>query len=154
MRRVVQPAPGQLSDEELLVRAALGDRERQRSGKALRLQAAAVLALIAVGCWLVLVLGRIPYAGWVGIGLGAAACSLAVSFAFGLAGLSPAAAWGSPVRVRCPGCGQRTLREGRAIHWEAHGPARRTLHGVVTLCLADDCGHAAVRQVRQWTAVG
>jgi hypothetical protein len=152
MRRVAQPALGELSDEELIARAALGDRERLRSGTAMRVQAVSVLALIAVGCWLVLVLGRIPDAGAAGIGLGAAACALAVPIAFGRAALSPAAAWGSPVRGRCPLCGRRPLREVRAAHREAPGPGCRILYGVVTLCLADGCAHAEVRKVRQLSA--
>src|SRR3954452_12924927 len=139
MRRVAQSALGELPDEELVARAALGDRERLRSGKAMRVQAVSVLAFIAVGCWLVLVLGRVPGAGAAGIGLGAAACALAVPIAFGRAALSPAAAWGNPVRGRCPLCGRRTLREVRAVHWEAPGPGRRILYGTVTLCLADGC---------------
>jgi len=35
----------------------------------MRLQVVAILALAAVACWLVLVLGRIPYVGYIGIGL-------------------------------------------------------------------------------------
>jgi hypothetical protein len=155
MRRVAQPALGdqpalgELSDEELIARAALGDRERLRSGTAMRVQAVSVLAMIAVGCWLVLVLGRIPDAGDVGIGLGAAACALAVPIAFGRAVLSPAAAWGNPVRDRCPLCGRRALREVRAVHREVPGPGRRILYGAVTLCLADGCAHTVVHKTRQ-----
>lgn len=152
MRRVAQPALGELSDGELIAAAAFGDRDRLRSGTAMRVQAVSVLAFIAVGCWLVLVLGRIPGAADAGIGLGAAACVLAAPFAFGRGVLSPAAAWGNPVRGRCPRCGRRTLREVRAVHREAPGPGRRILYGVVTLCLADGCAHAVVRKVRQWTA--
>jgi hypothetical protein len=116
MRRVAQSALGdqsalgESSDEELVARAALGDRERLRSGTAVRVQAVSVLALIAVGCWLVLVLGRIPDAGDVGIGLGAAACALAVPIAVGRAVISPAAAWRNPARGRCARSGQSTGR--------------------------------------------
>jgi hypothetical protein len=165
MRRVAQsalgdqPALGELPDEDLIAAAAHGDRERLRSGTAIRVQAVSVLALIAVGCWLVLVLGRIPGAGYAGIGLGAAACALAVPVALGRAALSPAAAWGNPVRGRCPLCGRRTLREVRAVHREAvhrkavhqqaPGTGPRILYGAVTLCLADGCAHTVVHKVRQ-----
>jgi hypothetical protein len=130
----------------------------------MRVQAVSVLALIAVGCWLVLVLGRIPGAGYAGIGLGAAAVALAVPVALGRAALSPAAAWGNPVRGRCPLCGRRTLREVRAVHREAvhpeavhpeavhpeaRGPGPRILYGAVTLCLADGCAHTVVHEVRR-----
>jgi hypothetical protein len=160
MRRVAQsalgdqPALGELPDEDLIAAAAHGDRERLRSGTAIRVQAVSVLALV-------LVLGRIPGAGYAGIGLGAAACALAVPVALGRAALSPAAAWGNPVRGRCPLCGRRTLREVRAVHREAvhrkavhqqaPGTGPRILYGAVTLCLADGCAHTVVHKVRQWS---
>jgi len=139
MRRMTRAAPGELSDEELVIRAALGDRARQRSGKAMRVQAVTVLVFVVVACWLVFVLGRIPHAGYVGIGLGVIACVIALFVVFGLAGLSPIAAWGNPVRDPCPRCGQRTMREDRAIHWEAPRLGSRAVGGLVTLCMADGC---------------
>ncbi len=105
----------------------------------MRVQAVTVLVFVVVACWLVFVLGRIPHAGYVGIGLGVIACVIALFVVFGLAGLSPIAAWGNPVRDPCPRCGQRTMREDRAIHWEAPRLGSRAVGGLVTLCMADGC---------------
>lgn len=118
----------------------------------MRLQAVAVLVLAAVACWLVLVLGRIPYVGYIGIGLATLVAVIAVPFLFGLVAVSPKVPWGSPVRGACPTCGGRALREGRALHWEALKTSRSTVHGIVTLCMADGCEYAAVRKLRQWPA--
>jgi hypothetical protein len=145
----VERGPGELSDEELVIAAARQDRERQRSGKAMRLQAVSVMVLAAVACWLVLVHGRIPDAGYVGIGLAVVVAVIAVPFLFGLLPVSPVIPWGNPVRGACPSCGLRRLREGRALHWEDPGSGPRTMDGIVTLCMADGCDHAAVRKVRR-----
>src|SRR6266404_3276386 len=152
MRRMTQPAPGELPDEELVLRAALADRERQRSGKAMRVQAVTVLVFVVVACWLVFVVGRIPHAGYAGIGLGVTGCVIALLVVVGRAGLSPKLAWGNPVRGPCPRCGQRAMREDRAIHWEAPRAGSRAVGGLVTFCMADGCQYTAVRKVRQWPA--
>jgi hypothetical protein len=149
---VTQPAPGELSDGELVIAAAAEERERVRSGKGIRLQAAAILVLAALGCWLALVLGRVPYVGYVGIGLGVIVAVIMVLSAFGMFVVSPLAPWGNAVRDCCPGCGQRTLREGRAVHGEVPGPGTRTIDGIVTLCTSGGCGYAAVRSLRHWQA--
>jgi hypothetical protein len=145
-------APGELSGRELVIQAALQDRERQCSGKAMRLQVVAILALAAVACWLVLVLGRIPYVGYIGIALAVVVAVIAVPFLFGLVAVRLKLPWGSPVRGTCPSCGGRTLREGRALHWEVSGAGRRTVDGIVTLCMSQGCDHAAVRKLRPWPA--
>jgi hypothetical protein len=146
-----QPAPGDLPDQELVIAAALQDRARQHSGEAMRLQVVAVLVLAAVACWLVLLLGRIPYVGYIGIGLAIVVAMIAVPFLFGVVAVSPKIPWGSPVRGKCPSCGGRTLREDRALHWEGPGTGR-TVDGIVTLCVSQGCGYAAVRKLRQWAA--
>jgi len=118
----------------------------------MRLQVVAILALAAVACWLVLVLGRIPYVGYIGIGLAVVVAAIAVPCLFGVVAVSPNLPWGSPVRGTCPSCGGRALREGRALHWEVSGAGRRTVDGLVTLCTSQGCGHAAVRKLRSWPA--
>src|SRR5215469_7166769 len=78
------PEAAELSDRELVIAAALRDRERQSSGEAMRLQAVAVLVLAAVGCWLVLILGRIPYVAYIGIGLAIVVAIVTVPVLLGL----------------------------------------------------------------------
>jgi hypothetical protein len=141
-----------LPDQELVIAAARQDRERQRSGEAMRLQVVAVMVLAAVACWLVLVLGRIPDVGYIGIGLAIVVALITVPVLLGLLDVSPKIPWGSPVRGACPSCNQRTLREGRALHWEGLDAGHRTVHGIVTLCMSDGCGHAAARRLRKWPA--
>jgi hypothetical protein len=131
-----------------VIAAARQDRERQRSGEAMRLQAVAIVALAALACWLVLVLGRIPDVGYIGIGLAIVVAVITVLLVFGLVAIGPNIQWGSPARGTCPSCGRRALREGRALH--ADDSAGRTVDGIVTLCVADGCGHAVVRNLRQW----
>lgn len=129
------------------MRAALRDQERQRSGKAMRPQAALVLILGAVACWLILVLGRVPYVGYVGVGVGVVVGVIAVWCVLGVVFTSPLVPWGNAVRDRCPRCGQRTLREDQASHAEHIGPRVRVVGGVVTHCTAGDCEHVAVREI-------
>jgi hypothetical protein len=148
---VTQPAPQELSDEELVIRVAVEDRERVRSGGGMRVQAAAVVVLAALACWLVLVLARVPFVGYIGAGLGAAAAAITVPLIFGRLAVGPLVAWGSAVRDHCPQCGQRALREDRVIHGEAGGPLPRTVDAIVTLCMTGGCGYAAARRLRCWT---
>ncbi len=116
----------------------------------MRAQAAAIVVLAALACWLVLVLARVPSVGYVGIGLGVVVAVLTVPLIFGRFTAGPLVPWGNAVRDCCPRCGQRTLREDRVIHWEVPGPGTRTVAAIVTLCVADNCGHAAVRRLRHW----
>ena len=146
-----QPADQQLSDEDRLIQAAIHDRERQRSGKAMRVQILAVLALAAVGCWLVLVLGGVPFIGYIGIGLGVVILAIAGLFLLGAIDLSPVLPWGSAVPGRCPQCGERTLREDRALQWEVPGSGKPAVHGIVTLC-TPECGYTTARDVKLWLA--
>jgi hypothetical protein len=147
---VIQPAPGELSDEELVIRAAVDDRERVRSGRGMRAQAAAVVVLAALACWLVLVLARVPFVGYIGAGLGVVVAVITLGLIFGRLAGGPLVAWGSAVRHRCPQCGQRTLREDRVVHGGDGGPLPRAVDAIVTLCVADGCGYAAVRGLRCW----
>jgi hypothetical protein len=149
---VAQQVQGELSDADLVMRAALGDREGRRSGKGSRALAVMVMVLAAAASWLVLVLGKVPDVGYVGAGLGIVVAVTAALFLLGVAAVSPLVAWGSPARGRCPGCGQRTLREDRAIHSDTAAPGSQMVTGIVTLCDAGDCEHAAVRKVRRWPA--
>jgi len=146
---VCQPADQQLSDEDRLIQAAIRDRERQRSGAATRAQILAVLVLAAVGCWLVLVLGGVPFVGYIGIGLGVIVFAIAGLFLLGAIDLSSVLPWGSAVRGPCPQCGERTLREDRALHWEVPGSGKSSVHGIVTLC-RPECGYATARDVKAW----
>jgi len=147
---VTQPAPEELSDEDLVIRAAVEDWERARSGRGMRAQAAAIVVLAALACWLVLVLGRVPFVGYIGAGLGVVVALMMVAIVFGWPAAGPLVAWGSAVRDRCPQCGQRTLREHRVVHGGAGDPLPRTVDAIVTLCMADGCGHAAARRLRCW----
>ena len=144
-----QPADQQLSDVDRLIQAAIHDRERQRSGAAMRVQVLAVLILAAVGCWLVLALGGVPFVGDIGIGLGVVVLAIGGLFLLGAIDLSPVLPWGSAVRGRCPQCGRRTLREDRALHWEVPGSGKPSVHGIVTLC-TPECGYATARDVKAW----
>ena len=146
---VCQPADQQLSDEDRLIQAAIHDRERQRSGVAMRAQILAVLVLAAAGCWLVLVLAGVPFVGYIGIGLGVVVFAISGLFLLGAIDLSPVLPWGSAARGRCPQCGERTLREDRALHWEVPGSGRPSVHGIVTLC-TPECGYATARDVKVW----
>lgn len=150
---MTQPAPEELSDEELVIRAAAEDRDRVRSGRGMRAQAAAILVLAALACWLVLVLARVPFVGYIGIGLGAAVAVIAVPVIMGWLAVGPLMAWGTAARDPCPRCGRRALREGRVVHVEVPGPLPRTVDAIVTLCMTDGCGHAAARRLRCWPAV-
>jgi hypothetical protein len=149
---VTQPAPKELSDEDLVIRLAVKERERARSSRGMRAQAAAVVVLAALACWLVLVLARVPSVGYIGIGLATLAAAMTVPLAFGRFDLGALVAWGAAVRDRCPQCGQRRLREGRVIHRDVPDPAARTVDAIVILCVADGCGYAAARRIRYWPA--
>ena len=133
-----------------MILAAVEDRERARSGRGVRAQAAAILILAALACWLVLVLGRVPFVGYIGAGLGIVVALLTLALIVARPVAGPLVAWGSAVRDRCPQCGQRTLREHRVVHGGAGGPLPRTVDAIVTLCTADGCGHAAARGLRCW----
>jgi len=115
----------------------------------MRAQAAAIVVLAALACWLVLVLARVPFVGYIGAGLSVVVVVMVAAIFWRLAP-SPLLAWGSAVRDRCPACGQRTLREHRVIHGEAGDPLPRTVDAIVTLCMADGCGYAAARRLRCW----
>jgi hypothetical protein len=147
---VTQPAPEELSDEELVIRAAVEDRERVRSGRGMRAQAAAIVGLAALACWLVLVLARVPFVGYIGAGLGVVVAVMMIPIVSGRFAAGPVVAWGRAVRDNCPQCGQRTLREDRVIHGGAPGPLPRAVDAIVTLCMADECGYAAARRLRCW----
>jgi hypothetical protein len=147
---VTQPAPEELSDEELVIRAAVEDRERVRSGRGMRAQAAAIVGLAALACWLVLVLARVPFVGYIGAGLGVVVAVMMIPIVFGRFAAGPVVAWGRAVRDNCPQCGQRALREDRVIHGGAPGPLPRAVDAIVTLCMADECGYAAARRLRCW----
>ena len=149
MRRVAAFPPQELSDTERLIAAALREHAERRSGKPARWHAVVILALVGVACWLVLVLGRVPHAGYIGIGLAVVAAVIAALSVTGLLAVTPFAPWGSAVRGQCPGCGQEALREGRVLHEEPPGAGPRVVAGIVTLCTADGCGHAAARKVRR-----
>ena len=146
-----QPADQQLSDEDRLIQAAIHDRERQRSGKAMRVQILAVLILAVVGCWLVLVLARLPFVGYIGVGLAVATFAIAGLFLLGTIDLSQVLPWGSAVRRSCPQCGRHTLREDRALQWEVPGSGTPAVHGIVTLC-TPECGYTTARDVKLWLA--
>jgi hypothetical protein len=149
---VTQPAPQELSDEELVIQLAVDERERVRSGRGMRAQAVAVVVLAALACWLVLVRAGVPSVGYIGIGLGVVAIGLIVPLAFRRFGLAALVAWGTPVRDRCPQCERRTLREGRVIHGDGADPAVRTVDAIVTVCVGDGCAYAAARGLRYWPA--
>ena len=137
-----------------MIRAAVEDRERVRSGRGMRAQAVAIVVLAALACWLVLVLARVPFVGYIGAGLGIVVAVITLALIFGRLAFGPLVAWGSAVRDRCPACGQRTLRAGRVIHGGAGDPLPRTVDAIVTLCMADGCGYAAARSLRCWTVAG
>jgi hypothetical protein len=147
---VTQPAPQELSDEELVIQLAVEERERVRSGRGMRAQVAAIVILAALACWLVLVLARVPSVGYIGIGLGALAVAMTVPLVSRRLDLGPLVAWGAAVRGRCPQCGQRTLREGRVIHGDVPDPGARTVDAIVALCMAEGCAYAAARKLRYW----
>ena len=145
---MTQPAPEELSDEELVIQVAVEDWGRARSGRGMRAQAAVIVILAALACWLVLALARVPFVGYIGAGLGAVVAAMMVPIFFGRLQAGPLMAWGSAVRDRCPRCGQRTLREHRVIHAGAGDPL--TVDAIVTLCMADGCGYGAARRLRRW----
>jgi hypothetical protein len=133
-------------DEELLIRAANRERDRQRAGKTMVIQSVIVLVFLALGWWLVFgvrLSGPLHYGALV---FGIAAFVNGAWFLPGAVELSPLAPWGDAVPGACSRCGQRRLRKDSVLHWTAPGSGQRSVRGVVTLCLAD-CGYASFQDI-------
>ena len=147
-----------LTDEDLLIDAAVSQRKSHKRGANLLATLTLAAVLAAVGWfllfWLRPLIKSIPF-----LPLGTVTTTLLVVglIAFAIAGLlvagavlfaNPLARWGDAVPGTCPRCGKRALRQEKVEYsgWEEGRPEagiKKGPRGIVTLCETRGCTYAA-----------
>jgi hypothetical protein len=147
-----------LTDEDLLIDAAVSQRKSHKRGANLLATFTLAAVFAAVGWFLVFwlrpLIKSIPF-----LPLGTVTTTLlAVGvIAFAIAGLlvagavffaNPLARWGDAVPGTCPRCGNRALRQEKVecSGWEEGRPEagiKKGPRGIVTLCESRGCTYAA-----------
>jgi hypothetical protein len=156
--RLVQTWAMPITDEELLIDAAISRRKSHRRGADLLATFTVAAVFAAVGWFLVfwlrplitsiplLPLGTVTTTLFI---VGVIAFAIAVLLMVGaLSFANPLARWGDAVPGTCPVCGKRALRQEKVEYtgWEEGHPEaglKRGPRGIVTLCQTPDCPYAA-----------
>ena len=147
-----------LTDEDLLIDAAVSQRKSHKRGGNLLATLTLAAVFAAVGWFLVFwlrpLIKSIPF-----LPLGTVTTTLLVVgvIAFAIAGLlvagavffaNPLTRWGDAVPGTCPRCGKRALRQEKVEYagWEEGRPEagiKKGPRGIVTLCETRGCTYAA-----------